>query len=847
MADPEREPVTASDFFHKGLEELQRGDYAEALKSIDNAISRNYFGADVALTKGEVLFELRRYEDALEWLERAVAMDPSVMGEASLFRARVYFEQGAFSRALSAINRAMEDVGSPGEAWLLKGMVLTERGDPHKALVALEEARALTGDDTGKLADVLYWEGRAMRGMRRFAEATARLERVLALDPQHAEGYNELAEVYRSQGMLDAACEIYRRGIKENPNEPIIRNDFGNTLRDLGHLDEALEELNMAASLDESVSTCIFNRATIYERMERWTDAINDYQTVLKENPNDTEARLRMVDILARIGRFSDAREAYYKLADSDRDRPEVQDVYARYLNRRARDLELKGVQTTALEIYRELIELSPDLLDFDNPGKQFTSAEVRCRRVLKQLDTLEADDPNRSLVPLIRALLRFRTGPRDTAMRELEACLQGEYPEIVRTHLAEIYAMDKHDPERALQCLEIALKFRPNYVQALWGKAEVLDDYMRDQNGALETYREILRILPGNPAVLDAMGNLFLRTGQAYRALQSYRQLLDVTPREKAARRSLAISRMELGQIKLAINELEQIRDEDPYDPVTRVTLAAALAQSNQLEMAASLLDQLTAAASGKGYDWSIEAIIREVRAEIFNKQRRHVEALRTLRTMRGEDLSAAGLLQRGIGQVATRDFEGGRSSFKEVIRDVPQATRVAREARVELAKLHLQQKRTAAARELLEETLRHAPFSRRARVLLIWSLRELGEFEESDLQDSELLAVEELRPIVKQMLRDEFDEARDELQGLVRRRPQHAETLYWLAAAETGCQDYDNALITMRSLLALAPHMEERARRDPFFDQFVFSDLSAEKSSGDDVDWLEGIDFDA
>lgn len=845
MADPEREPVTASDFFHKGLEELQRGDYAEALKSIDNAISRNYFGADVALTKAEVLFELRRHDDALEWLDRALAMDSSLQGEVSLLRARVHFEQGAFSRALSALNRAMADSGSPGETWLLKGMVLSERGDHQKAMAALEEARALTGDDTAKLADVLYWEGRTLRAMHRFADATARLERVLALDPKHAEGYNELAEAYRVQGMLDVACEIYERGIKENPDESIIRNDYGNTLRDLGRLEDALKQLNKAAELDESVSTCIFNRATIFERMERWEDAIADYKTVLTENPEDAEARLRMVDIYARIGKFKEAREAYFSLSDAERDRPDVQDVYARYLNRRARDLELRGVQTTALEIYRELLELNPDLLDFDHAGKQFASTEVRCRRVLKQLTTLEDDDPNRSLIPLIRGMLRFRVGPRDQALHELEDCLQGEYADVARTHLAEIYAVDRRDPERALQCLDLALKLRPNYVQALWGKAEVLDEQLHDPAGALQCYQAILRIIPGNPAVLDALGNLYLRTGENYRALQAYRQLLEVTPRDRAVRRSQAIARMELGQVGLAINELERIRDEDPYDPITRVTLAAALCQSNQLEQAASLLDQL-ASSSGSGYDWSIEAIMREVRAEVFNKQRRHTEALRTLRTMRGEDLSASGLLQRGVAQIATGNLEGGRASFKEVIRDMPQSARVSREARIELAKLHLHQKRTAAARELLEDTLRYAPFSRRARVLLIWALRELGEVEESDHQDGELLAVEELRPVVRQLLRGEFEEAREELSALSRRRPNHPETLYWQTAAELGCEAFEDALLTMRRLVELEPKMEERARRDPFFDQFVFSDLISDTEE-DSRDWLDGIDFDA
>ncbi|HSB19743.1 MAG TPA: tetratricopeptide repeat protein [Anaeromyxobacteraceae bacterium] len=78
-----------------------------------------------------------------------------------------------------------------------RGDALRKEGDYAAALQAYEAARAAGGDS----ADVWKRIGWTMKAMRRFAEASAALEKALALDPGDREARDDLASLRTSRGL----------------------------------------------------------------------------------------------------------------------------------------------------------------------------------------------------------------------------------------------------------------------------------------------------------------------------------------------------------------------------------------------------------------------------------------------------------------------------------------------------------------------------------------------------------------------------------------------------------------------------------------------------------------------
>jgi tetratricopeptide (TPR) repeat protein len=819
------EPVTASDYFHKGVDHLEHGELDKALECVNRAIERNYFGADIALVKGEILFEMGKPDESLGWFTRAVEMDESLATEATLWRARVFFEKRQYGRSLSALNRVIEQSPMPAEAYFLKGLVLSERGDYLKAMEALAESRALVGDSDERLADILVWEGRCLHRMRREEEGIARLEKALTIAPDFIEAYAELGEMYRAQGRLDQACQSYRRGLRIHPGDASLCNDYGNALRDLGRLDESLEQLNLAIENDKRQTIAIFNRAITHERMGKWDEALADYSKVVEADPKDAEARLRRMDIHSRLERFDEAYREFEGIPEAERKSEDAEEKLARLMNRHARALEAAGKQGEALSLYAKILKLHPEFLDLDNPGKHFGSAADRHERSLEQLSAIPDSHPDVALLPLIRAEVCLRLGDHKKARLHANQAMSGPHPELAHLVLADLLYHDHNDPKAALDEVAAALKIRPKFVKALWLRVGIQAEGTRDAPGAIATYHELLHLVPDNPAVLQELADYYYDLGEVYRALVCYRMLQDTLPGDGGVQREIAMCYLGLGRTSEAIAELKRIAQAGDPDLSCRVALADALLRGGEDPAAAELLNEVEQL--NEGLDPSVDDACRELRAVLLNRQKRHKKALDVLARVPDDELSDIGLLQRGIAFARLELNEKAVACFARLIEDAPPGNQCAVAARLEIAKIARATGNLKDAVTALEELLAIDPYHWRARTLLVWMLRESGRAEDADAQENAVTIYRELETGRRFMLTDQFTDASEALREFVAKYPQFSGGYYWFAAAQCRLGQYVSATAAMKRVLEIEPRLLDEARGDPFFEGFAFSEL--------------------
>ena len=66
--------------------------------------------------------------------------------------------------------------------------------------------------------------------------------KVIKLNPENINAYNNLGLIYRDKGEFDNAIENFTKAIELDPEDVIIRNNRGVVYRDKGELDLALED-----------------------------------------------------------------------------------------------------------------------------------------------------------------------------------------------------------------------------------------------------------------------------------------------------------------------------------------------------------------------------------------------------------------------------------------------------------------------------------------------------------------------------------------------------------------------------------------------------------------------------
>ena len=193
------ESVTAA--FQQGLALHQQGrlDEAEALYRSVLAAEATHFGAH-HLT-GLIHFQRGQPAVAVEWIERAIAVNPGV-----------------------------------SDAHSNLGLALQQMRRIDAALASYERALRLKPDSP----EALNNRGNALQDLRRLPEAIASYDRALLARPNFAQAHNNRGNALRGLDRPLEALASYDRALQLWPENPDALDNRGRILRDLKRFDEAI-------------------------------------------------------------------------------------------------------------------------------------------------------------------------------------------------------------------------------------------------------------------------------------------------------------------------------------------------------------------------------------------------------------------------------------------------------------------------------------------------------------------------------------------------------------------------------------------------------------------------------
>ena len=335
------------------------GRRGQAVQAYDSAISVQPFAIAALLGSGRVLFEERRFRDALgrfEAAQQAAAADDVTPGST---RTAVADAKLGAARCMLALERTQD------AAQILNALA-TERPDDVEVLIARGQAEhALEQDDA--------------------AEQTFR--HAIELSPDSFAGYLALAQLDFARDDADAAATILAQARQHVPETAQVRRMIGESELAREHLPEAAVEFRAALALDAHDTGALFGlavasrrdghlaaaeqnltrlaqedasypglaleRGRLFEARGQADRAVASYTRAMAEHPDDVDLMLRLGAAQVAAGQIDDAAAMLRRVLAVRRDSPEA-------IHFMGRVDYARGHLPQALEHFAHAVQLDP-------------------------------------------------------------------------------------------------------------------------------------------------------------------------------------------------------------------------------------------------------------------------------------------------------------------------------------------------------------------------------------------------------------------------------------------------------------------------------------------------------
>ena len=146
-----------------------------------------------------------------------------------------------------------------------------------------------------------------LRAKGRLGDAVATYQRAISLRPEYPEAHYNLANALLDEGKPDEAVDHFRRALQTIPASVDVHNNLGIALVGQGQLEEAIAEFRAALQVDPGSAKSHRNLGDALASARRFDEAIDQFRLAAQLNPNDGAAHYDLGSLLLELGRLDEA------------------------------------------------------------------------------------------------------------------------------------------------------------------------------------------------------------------------------------------------------------------------------------------------------------------------------------------------------------------------------------------------------------------------------------------------------------------------------------------------------------------------------------------------------------
>jgi tetratricopeptide (TPR) repeat protein len=274
----------------------------QEVKSIQTAIlsvdvSQGNTTASAWLERGNQLWRLRRYSEAIQAFEAAIKQKPKFIHLAYYGKGLALAWSGKVPEAITAFEQAVQSQPDFVPAWHILSAFYRKSNQLDKALAAINQAIQLQPNNPN-----LYnqkWV--VLRDLKKYKEAAAAINKAIELSPR-AVFYTNRGVARDELGDKQGAIDDFNLAIKINPNFALAYINRGNVRNDLGDKQGAIDDFNLAIKINPNLAQAYYNRGIVRNELGDKQGAIEDYNQAIKINPNYADAYINRGLVRSELG-----------------------------------------------------------------------------------------------------------------------------------------------------------------------------------------------------------------------------------------------------------------------------------------------------------------------------------------------------------------------------------------------------------------------------------------------------------------------------------------------------------------------------------------------------------------
>lgn len=278
------------------------GRYQEALQSFDIALKLDPGDVSAWINRGATLSDLRRYTEAVASYDKALSLQPEHV-LALDNRGVALRELQRLDEALASHDRALAIEPNYARALHNRGLALLQMEQYSQALASLQAALSLSQSDP----QLHLHCGQLLQRLMRHREAIDHFSKAIQLDSRLLDAYILKSGSLRKLQRFEDARQILAEALKLQPDSAEVQFGIASCLGDLGKRAEALTGCDRALQLRPDYPEALILRGRLCYESRRFDAALESYDRALSLLPDDVELACDRGTILREMGHHGDA------------------------------------------------------------------------------------------------------------------------------------------------------------------------------------------------------------------------------------------------------------------------------------------------------------------------------------------------------------------------------------------------------------------------------------------------------------------------------------------------------------------------------------------------------------
>jgi tetratricopeptide (TPR) repeat protein len=316
--------------YRRGRLAVEAVDRDVVLKESARLIETDGYRHKGFLLRGLILARIRRFDEAIPWLEKASMSEPLTI-EASTVAARCVYSTGHYVEAVNAANAALmlDDNATEARRWLAAAYY--DLGAISQTVVELERISkdAPTDPRPERLLGLIAKDG------EQYPMAIGHYEESLKRDAQQSERQNvlvELAESQIKQGQFKEALVT----LEKCTGSAIVSTWMADCLSSLGKFEAAHDRLREALEAEPKYFPAKLSQGKLYLDNGQVEEAIQALKQAIEWEPQSSQAHFQLSQALRQLGRAEEADAELHTMREIQKLEREFTDLHDAASNRPA-------------------------------------------------------------------------------------------------------------------------------------------------------------------------------------------------------------------------------------------------------------------------------------------------------------------------------------------------------------------------------------------------------------------------------------------------------------------------------------------------------------------------------